>query len=109
MDQWYLENLVCPVDKLPLRYDDGNLISSTGRKYPVVEGVPVMLVDDVVQTMPLVTASLERAKNNFSVIDTRAPDLYLESLGISEEEKKGVIQLAASGDSNIDPYFPSPR
>jgi len=40
MEQWYLDNLVCPVDKTPLEYKDGKLISPSGRKYPVVEGVP---------------------------------------------------------------------
>jgi len=27
MEQWYLDNLVCPVDKTPLEYKDGKLIS----------------------------------------------------------------------------------
>ena len=103
MEQWYIENLVCPVDKQPLRYDGRSLLSSSGRKYPIVDGVPLMLVDDVTQTMPLVKASLERGQNNSKAIDERVPDLYLESLGISEEEKKGVIQLAARGDSYVDP------
>lgn len=103
MDQWYLDNLVCPVDKLPLEYKDGMLISSSGRKYPVIDGVPVMLVDDAEQTMPLVKASLERAKNNPDYIDIRAKDLYLESLGISEEEKEDVVRLAVNKDLKIDP------
>ena len=102
MEQWYLDNLVCPVDKTPLEYKDGELISPSGRKYPVVEGVPVMLVDNIEQTMSLVTASLERAKNNPDIIDARVENLYLESLGISEEEKKGVIQLAANNELSID-------
>ncbi len=103
MEQWYLDNLVCPVNKMPLKYENGVLLSSSGNKYPVVDGVPVMLVDNVEQTMSLVTASLERAKNNSGIIETRVENLYLESLGISEEEKKGVIQLAAGNGSNIDP------
>jgi len=103
MDQWYLDNLVCPIDKTPLEYTDGTLISSSGRKFPVIEGVPVMLVEDKTQTMPLVKASLERANNNPTITVNRAESLYLESLGISEEEKKGVIQLASNNEFNIDP------
>lgn len=103
MDQWYLDNLVCPADKSPLEYKDGMLISSSGRKYPVIDGVPVMLIDDTEQTMPLVRASLERAKNNPAYIDSRAESLYLESLGISEKEKEGVVQLAANKGLKIDP------
>lgn len=103
MDSWYLDNLICPVDKKPLEYKDGVLISSSQLKYPVIDGIPVMLVDDIEQTMPLVTASLERAKNNSSIIDTRMENLYLESLGISEDEKKGVIELAQKNEPGIDP------
>jgi len=103
MDQWYLDNLVCPVDKQPLNYENGILLSYGGRQYPVVEGIPVMLVDDVEQTMPLINASLERSKNNSCVIDERANHLYLESLGISEAQKEGVIRLDATGKSQIDP------
>lgn len=103
MESWYEENLMCPVDHLPLKYVDGALASSAGKKYPVVDGVPVMLVDNVTQTMPLVTASLERAKNNKAVIDNRAPHLYLESLGMNEEQKKSMIQLANRKDLKVDP------
>lgn len=103
MEQWYLDNLVCPVDKSPLKYENGILRSSSGRQYPVVDDVPVMLVDDVEQTMPLVTASLERARNNSSIIDARAENLYLESLGIREDQKKELIQLVTCSDLKIDP------
>jgi len=103
MDQWYLDNLVCPLDKLPLKYKDNALFSSSGIKYPIVDGVPIMLLDNVEQTLPQATASIERAKSNLNSIDSRAVNLYLESLGINEEEKKGVIQLSTCDDLNIDP------
>lgn len=103
IDPWYLKNLVCPVDKSSLAYIDGNFVSSAGREYPVVDGVPVMLVDDVEQTMSLVHASLERARNNDDILDKRAENFYLESLGISEEEKEGIVKLADNPDLKIDP------
>lgn len=103
MESWYEENLICPIDYLPLKYVNGTLVSSAGKKYPVVDGVPVMLIDNIAQTMPLVTASLERAKNNRAVIDNRAPHLYLESLGMNEEQKKSMIQSANRNDLKIDP------
>jgi 2-polyprenyl-3-methyl-5-hydroxy-6-metoxy-1,4-benzoquinol methylase/uncharacterized protein YbaR (Trm112 family) len=103
MDQWYLDNLVCPVDKLPLSLKNGHLLSSSGKKYPIVDGVPVMLVDNVEQTMPLATPSLERAKNTYSDLDTNADNLYLDLLGISEDEKRELLGLAALKESTIDP------
>jgi hypothetical protein len=42
IDPWYLENVVCPVDHTELRVDGRYLISKRGRRYPVVEGLPVL-------------------------------------------------------------------
>lgn len=100
VDQWFLENLVCPIDKQPLCLHDNLLTCAANHSYPVVDGVPVMLVPEVRQTMDTAAASLARARS--TMIDRRAPDLFLESLGISEEEKQGVLALAKRG-TTIDP------
>ncbi len=103
MDPWYLDNLVCPLDGLPLSYRDASLVSQAGRKYPVVDGVPVMLVTEAEQTIGVANSSLARARGDSSGIDGRAPNLYLESLGINDAEKEGLVQLARNGRSGIDP------
>jgi len=44
-----LEILVCPVTKMPLRYDaeKQELVSQkAGLAYPIREGIPIMLVDE---------------------------------------------------------------
>lgn len=44
-----LEILVCPVDKAELKeLEDSQQLECTecGRKYPVKEGIPVMLIDE---------------------------------------------------------------
>ncbi len=44
-----LEILVCPVAKVPLRYDAGKqeLISEqAGLAYPIRDGIPIMLVEE---------------------------------------------------------------
>ena len=44
-----MEILVCPVTKLPLRYDAeaGELISdAAGLAYPIRDGIPIMLPDE---------------------------------------------------------------
>lgn len=103
MDPWYLENLVCPLDRSPLSYRDGSLVSQAGQKYPVVDGVPVMLIAEAEQTIGVATSSLARAWGENVGVDLRASHLYLESLGISEAEKEGLVRLARSGGAEIDP------
>lgn len=100
IESWYIENLSCPVDHQPLTFSGGCLRCPTSHAYPVVDGIPVMLVSGASQTIDIATASLKRAES--SELDARAPELYLESLGISEDEKTGVIELAKRG-SAIDP------
>jgi uncharacterized protein YbaR (Trm112 family) len=39
--------LVCPVDRAPLRADGPRLVcSSCGRRYPVRDGIPVLIEDE---------------------------------------------------------------
>ena len=92
--------LVCPRDHTALRDSDGALACANGHRYPVVDGVPVMLLDDVKQTFPAALASIARATSGTA--DERAASLYLESIEISEDEKRGVVELAAQRPT-IDP------
>ena len=69
----------------------------------MLDGVPVLLLDDVQQTMPLASASVRRARGESDVIDPRAGELFLESLGISDDEKVMAATLARNGEAAIDP------
>src|SRR2546428_1318420 len=111
MDPWYLSHLVCPRDHQDLQEAGGRLVCASGHEYPVVDGVPVMLLDDVAQTIPIAEASLARAKaanpatfaNLANPANPANPDLYLETLGITDEERRELKALALSGRSPIDP------
>jgi SAM-dependent methyltransferase/uncharacterized protein YbaR (Trm112 family) len=98
MDQWLVENLACPRHKEALTFDNDQLSCPCGCKYPVIEGIPVMLLPDARQTMGLANTSLE-----LSQIANSDGGLYLDSLGISAEEKQGVLDLAVKQDTSIDP------
>jgi SAM-dependent methyltransferase/uncharacterized protein YbaR (Trm112 family) len=100
LDPWFLGNLVCPIDRQALEAESGGLVCERGHRYPVVDGTPVMLRPDVTQTITLAEASMGRAAG--TLVDSRAPELHLESLGISDDEKRGVIELAAAGGA-VDP------
>ena len=52
LDPWMLEKLVCPLTRTPLRYDRqaGELVSeAAGVAYPILDGVPVMLIEEARQ------------------------------------------------------------
>lgn len=100
LDQWFLEHLVCPRDRQSLSLVADALRCGNGHRYPIIDGVPVMLLDDVRQTFTAAGASLARAAGGGG--DARAPGLYLESIAISDDEKRGVLALAADHPP-IDP------
>jgi SAM-dependent methyltransferase/uncharacterized protein YbaR (Trm112 family) len=100
IDPWFIANLACPIDHTGLSGVAAELCCAQGHRYPVVDGVPVMLRTDVGSTISLADASLQRARG--AGIDQRAPDLHLESLGISDDEKRGVLDWAAR-PGQIDP------
>jgi hypothetical protein len=60
-----------------------------------------MLLDDVRQAIDIAQPSLAPAKAEDSR-DEDAITFYLESFGISKEEKQGVINLARESDSKVD-------
>ena len=102
IDAWYLENLVCPRDHLELSFLNALLMCESGHRYPVIEGVPVMLVDGVPGTLEVMSASLALARSRCGE-SIRLGTLYLETLGISDEERKGIIRLAESKNDTLDP------
>jgi SAM-dependent methyltransferase/uncharacterized protein YbaR (Trm112 family) len=96
VDPWMLEHLVCPADHTPLRVDGDTLVSDAGRSYPVVEGVPVMLAEGD-QTLWVAESSRRLAPN-------RATDpYYLDSVGVSDEERATIRRMIADGAGSIDP------
>lgn len=103
IDADLLGMLACPIDRSVLRLDNGDLVSEAGRRYPIVDGIPVLLVDEVEQTIGIARASLNRAHGRPGAIDVRAPEYYLESLGISDEEKTRLLELVAFGKRDVDP------
>lgn len=107
IDSWFLKNLVCPRTHVPLHFErsKNSLISESGYEYPVVDGVPIMLIDDqgLEHTLSVAEASMKRAKGE--IIDQRAPKLYLESLAVDDVDKKLAVQLAQDNKSEIDPVI----
>lgn len=49
---WLLDLLACPRDGLPLNPESTSLVCAHGHRYPVVRGIPVMLVEGAEPTHP---------------------------------------------------------
>lgn len=103
LDPWYLDNLVCPVDGSALSISGEFLHSAAGRRYPVVDGVPVMLRADVANTIDCARASLEDA-NSVAEGGDRPDPLFVRSLGITDEERSRALELHREG-SSYDPVI----
>ena len=52
VSDWLLESLACPRDRLPVTVAEEELKCAGGHRYPVVQGIPVMLLEDVAPTLP---------------------------------------------------------
>jgi uncharacterized protein YbaR (Trm112 family) len=98
MNAWLVENLACPRHHLGLSLDASVLTCPKGCTYPVVDGVPVMLLDDRRQTMDLASESLRQ-----STRPGADGELYIDSLGLNDQEKEAIVQLAASTTARVDP------
>ena len=85
--------LACPYERTPLTRDDSVLRCPNGHTFPVVDDIPVLLRSDVPQTIGLASNSLKVA---WADVEGRNADpLFVDTLGISDEQKNGV-RLAAS-------------
>lgn len=86
MDDDFLGSLRCPADGSSLRRDGEDwLVSEGGRRYPVVQGVPVLLRDDVPDTLWVASASRNAA---FAWAQGDRPDpRFIDTLGLSEGER----------------------
>lgn len=92
--------LVCPVDHAALSGDAHTLSCRSGHRYPVVLGVPVLLRDDVPETLWVLRRSLAAA---WSHVEGRGADeRFLDTLGISEGSRE-LLRAALSEGAPIDP------
>lgn len=90
-----LNLLECPRDHSELRIEGGHLCCALGHEYPIVNDVPVFLLKEREQTIGIANASLKAAENAIG------HPLYVDTLGLSEEEKGGIVRNWTTG-SKID-------
>ena len=60
MNKWLIEHLVCPRDKKNLLFSSDKLICPENHAYPVIEDVPIMLIEEAEQTHGYINQTLEK-------------------------------------------------
>jgi len=59
----FFQYLVCPRDHYPLHLQNNQLICEHGHQYPIISGVPILLLDDVPATHAACGDTLKQASN----------------------------------------------
>jgi len=88
----------CPRDGYCIEAADHELVCIAGHRYPVVDGIPVMLLNEVDQTLWVADASIEAARR----AETEGP-YYVDSLGMSHTERAALVEDIKHEKSKIDP------
>lgn len=101
VDPWLLDHLICPVDGGPLEYAGTHLVGRAGRKYPVVNGVPVMLRADRPST--LWVAEHSRAQAEALATAPLDDPYYTELVGVTAEGIRDLREFIRRSDRSIDP------
>jgi SAM-dependent methyltransferase len=99
MDEWARKNLVCPRDYSALEFANNVLFCGEGHKYHVVDGIPIMLLPDVPQTLWVSNASLETGR---LAHNQPGSNLFVESLGLSEHERSSLSKEEVNS-ADVDP------
>ncbi|MCC6212777.1 MAG: methyltransferase domain-containing protein [Burkholderiales bacterium] len=94
--------LACPRDGLPLAAGEPNeLACASGHRYPVIRGIPVLLLEEGTATIEAGAASRRKARG--PVAAGGGDDLFLETIGVSDGERAAISALARAGGSGVDP------
>jgi SAM-dependent methyltransferase/uncharacterized protein YbaR (Trm112 family) len=96
-------HLACPVDRMPLAQAGDRLECGAGHRYPIIQGVPVLLRDDVEHTIAIAGKSLKLAQR--WVEGQRDDPFFIETLGLSDAERAQIGAALAAGGAPIDPVI----
>ncbi len=64
MNEWLIDHLVCPRDKQALELSGNELVCTQSHRYPIYDGVPVMLIDDIEITHEYINRTLKKVAEN---------------------------------------------
>ena len=92
--------LACPVDGSPLLRVGDEWVSGAGRRYPTIQGIPVLFRPDVSNTLAAMAQS--RALASRSGSDAADP-WCVDTLGLMDEQRTLLLQALQQGEHAVDP------
>jgi SAM-dependent methyltransferase/uncharacterized protein YbaR (Trm112 family) len=97
VDPWLLEKLACPRDGSALTPGEDGLRCAAGHAFPVVDNVPILLLEEAPETLWVAGASLADARQPTS------DPYHIDTLGLSEEERQQLRQMIDRHSGGVDP------
>lgn len=79
IDPWLEKNVVCPRDEASLRFEGDRLVCEEGHDYRVVDGIPILLRDDVDSVHWVVDRALELPADELLEASKRRSDAFVHS------------------------------
>ncbi len=101
LDGWLARHLSCPRDRQAFEEIDEELVCSSGHRFPIISGIPVLLIEEADPTLHVIGGSIEAAREKNRTDDC----LFLQTLGIHEEERQSVLRDFQAGKNSVDPVI----
>ncbi len=100
-DKTLIEILVCPYDRLNLSMNQGKLVCENKHSFNIIDGIPVLLRNDVPETLWVAKASLTAAEN--SDFYFKNDPYFTATLGIDEKDRELVKEKCKDKSHSVDP------
>lgn len=92
--------LGCPVDGSPLSREGDEWVSAAGRRYPIIQDVPVLFRPDAADTIGAMARARELAARREEIA---GDPWFVDTLGLTAEQKGQVLDALQRGGNDIDP------
>lgn len=96
-DPWLREHVVCPRDENPLEVGADQLVCSSGHRYRIVDGIPVLLRDDVEHVHWAANRALELSEKELvegsgHIEGTRVHSFVQQAIGATNGHMYGALR-----------------
>jgi ubiquinone/menaquinone biosynthesis C-methylase UbiE/uncharacterized protein YbaR (Trm112 family) len=107
MNEWLIEHLVCPRDKQNLRYENNELVCDQGHIYPIVEDIPIMLVEEEERIHGYITETLENV-GKLKSDNEKEPEIFENKAGVDSFVQAEILytsgNLYRAAQNNLTRY-----